>query len=320
MFPRIFGPEPKPLILGYHRVADETIDPWTLAVSPTHFEEQLRVLRRTRRPFSLTEFVGRLVAGELPPNAVALTFDDGYVDNLTAARPRLSAADIPATVFLATGYLDRGQPFWWDELARLILSDGALSSFELVVRGEAMRIDVDAGTPEHAGGAAKSRRAALWRIWQTLRRLEDEERRSIMTKLASVFARRDRPAMPGRAMTSDEVRSLVAGDLVTIGAHTVTHPMLAGLGAAACRREIRESKQACEVLCGGPITAFAYPYGDFDAEAREAAKAAGFAFACSTQQGPATAASDVFALPRIHVPDMDGDAFERAVRLASAER
>ena len=191
VFSRIFRARTEPGILGYHRVADKTIDPWTLAVSPTHFEEQLRVLRRTRRPFSLTEFVGRLVAGELPPNAVALTFDDGYVDNLTAARPRLSAADIPATVFLATGYLGRGQPFWWDELARLILSDGAPSSFELVVRGEAMRIDVDAGTPEHAGGATKSRRAALWRIWQTLRRLEDEERRRVMTKLALVFARRD---------------------------------------------------------------------------------------------------------------------------------
>jgi len=318
MFHRIFPPEPKPLILGYHRIADEAVDPWCLAVSPAHFEEQLRVLRRTRRPFPLTEFVDRLKAGELPSNAVTLTFDDGYVDNLVAAKPRLSAAEVPATVFLATGYLDRREPFWWDELARLILSEDAPSSFELVVRGEAMRIDFDAGSPERAGGAIKSRHAALWRIRQALRRLEDEERRPIMTKLASIFAKRDRPGALGRAMTSDEVRALVAEGLLAIGSHSVTHPMLAGLGAAACRREIDESKLACEALIGAPVAAFAYPYGDFDTEVRDTVKAVGFAFACSAQHGPATAASDIFALPRIHVTDMDGDAFEHALRLASA--
>ena len=318
VFRRIFPPGPKPLILGYHRVADETIDPWTLAVSPAHFEEQLLVLRRTRHPLPLAEFVDGLMAGELPPNAVALTFDDGYVDNLAAAKPRLSTADVPATVFLATGYLDRDEPFWWDALARLVLSGEVPPSFELVVRGEAMRIDFDAESPERAGDALKSRHAALFRIWQALRRLEDDERRSIMTKLASLLAKRDHLGIPGRAMSGNEVRALIADGLVMIGAHTVTHPMLGGLGAAACRREIQDSKLVCEALCGAPVTAFAYPYGDFDAEARETARAAGFAFACSTQQGPATAASDIFALPRVHIPDMDGDAFERALRLASA--
>ena len=56
------------------------------------------------------------MAGTLPLDAVALTFDDGYVDNLVFGKPRLEAADLPATVFLATGYIDRFEPFWWDEL------------------------------------------------------------------------------------------------------------------------------------------------------------------------------------------------------------
>src|SRR6267378_1680428 len=104
---RIRPPEPRPLILMYHRIANEPADPWGLAVSPAHFEEQLLVLRRTRRPVPLTEFVRHLAAGRLHPSAVAMTFDDGYADNLFAARPRLAAADVPATVFLATGFLDR---------------------------------------------------------------------------------------------------------------------------------------------------------------------------------------------------------------------
>ena len=114
---RFWPPKPKPLILMYHRIADEPIDYWGLAVSPVRFEEHLRVLRRTRHPLPLAEFFRKLIAGTLPQTAVALTFDDGYVDNLVAGKPRLAAADVPATVFLTTGYLDRLEPFWWDELA-----------------------------------------------------------------------------------------------------------------------------------------------------------------------------------------------------------
>jgi peptidoglycan/xylan/chitin deacetylase (PgdA/CDA1 family) len=317
MFHRVFPPEPKPLILGYHRIADEAVDPWSLAVSPTHFEEQLLALRRTRHPLPLTEFVDHLIADTLPANAVALTFDDGYVDNLVAAKPRLSAADVPATVFLATGYIGRLEPFWWDELARLVLRENAPLSFELVVRGEAMRIDYDTEFVEGEDGPIERRHAALLRIWEALRPLEDEERRSIMIELESIFSRRDHRRTLGRAMTREEVRALVAEGLVAIGAHTVTHPQLSRLGAAACHREITESKRACETFAGASVTAFAYPYGDFDADARETVKAAGFAFACSMQRGPVTAASDIFALPRIHVRNLDGDAFERVLRSAS---
>ena len=138
---RIWPPKPKPLILMYHRVADDPIDHWGLAVSPCRFEEHLQVLRATRHSLPLTEFVRALVAGTLPPDAVALTFDDGYVDNLVAAKPRLAAADVPATVFVTTGYVDRSEAFWWDELARLILPEGGPQSFELVIRGEPLRLD-----------------------------------------------------------------------------------------------------------------------------------------------------------------------------------
>ena len=134
-------PAPEPMILMYHRIADEPVDPWGLAVSPVHFEEQLQVLRRTRYPLPLTDFVRHLLAGTLPAHAVALTFDDGYADNFFAGKPQLAAADVPATVFLATGYLGRPGEFWWDELARLILLEHSPQSFELVVRGDAMHFE-----------------------------------------------------------------------------------------------------------------------------------------------------------------------------------
>ena len=316
---RIWPPKPKPLILLYHRIADDPIDHWKIAVSPTNFEEHLCVLRRTRHPLPLAEFVRSLITGSLRRDAVALTFDDGYVDNLVAGKPRLAASDVPATVFLATGHVDRPEAFWWDELASFILLETGPQRFEVMIGGKSMRFDFSAPGDGYARAASLSmRRKALSSLRQALRLLDDEERRRIMVKLRSVFGKRDHRVNLGRAMTGAEVRALVTDGLVTIGAHTVTHPVLPALGAAACHREITESKIACETLIRAPVTAFAYPYGDFDAKAREAVKTAGFAFACSTRHGFVVATSDIFALPRIHVSNFGGDEFERALDSASA--
>ncbi len=307
----------------YHRIAEPPVDPWGLAVSPAHFEEHLHVLRRTRQPFPLAEFIGRLISGTLPSNAVVLTFDDGYVDNLTVAKPLLAAANIPAIVFLPTGYINRSEAFWWDELATLILLDDILQKFELVVHGETMQFELNCEPAGHRCGGAlvassERRHGALHTIWQALRRLQNKERQLVMASLRLIFARSDHSALLGRAMTRDEVRTLTSDSLITIGAHTVTHPVLSGLEAAACQHEMTESKRACESLIGAPVTSFAYPYGDFDGKARAAVDAAGFTIAVSMQHGPTTIASDVLVLPRIHVRNVGGDAFEQALRLASA--
>ena len=135
-------PKPKPLILLYHRIAEPPpADPWGLSVSPAHFLEQVEVLSRTRQPFPLVEFVRSLIAGTLPSNAVALTLDDGYVDNLLSGKPLPGATDTPATLFLATGYIGSTEPFWWDELATLILMEASSQRFEFEIHDELMRCD-----------------------------------------------------------------------------------------------------------------------------------------------------------------------------------
>ena len=310
----------KPLILMYHRIADVPIDPWDLAVSQAYFAEQLDVLRRTRKPLPLTEFIGHLAAGTLPSNAVAITFDDGYVDNLVTGKPLLAAADIPATIFLATGYLGRSEAFWWDELTSLFLLGSGPEIFELAVRDKSIRFDFNDEPPPTAGTASatprKRRIAVLLRVWQMLRDLEDDERRLVIEKVRLLFGGIHHRACWGRPMTGAEVRAIASDNLITIGAHTVTHPALSYLKPAACHHEISESKRACEALVGAPIAQFAYPYGDFNADAREAVRASGFSAAFSIQNGPATVKSDILALPRVHVRNLDGHAFERA--LASA--
>jgi peptidoglycan/xylan/chitin deacetylase (PgdA/CDA1 family) len=316
----VWQPAPKPLILMYHRIADDRIDPWGLAVSPANFEEQLRVIRRHRHPLRLTEFVDRLMAGTLPAKAAALTFDDGYVDNLTAGKPRLAAADVPATIFLATGYLNCGEPFWWDELAQLILAGDGMQRCDLVVGGETIHIDLalenwqgeDRGMP---ADMSEKRHFILGRLWQSLRHLGSDERRSTIATIRSVFARSGILKMPGRAMTDEEVRTIAADGLVAIGAHTVTHPVLAGLDGPACRHEVNESKRVCEGLIGGSIGTFAYPYGDYDAAAREMVRTAGFTIACSTRSAPVDPDYDILTLPRLQVTNVGGDAFEQMLQL-----
>jgi peptidoglycan/xylan/chitin deacetylase (PgdA/CDA1 family) len=282
-------------------------------------------LRRTRRPVPLMEFVRNLTASTLHASTVAVTFDDGYADNLFAAKPRLAAADVPATIFLATGFLDLQEEFWWDELARLFLLGDGPRSFELTVRGHTMHFDFDADLPAgdtegwRAWSAPVTRRQAAYvAVWDSLRHLKEEQRETLMIEVRSKMSKRDRPPGSGRPMTRAEVGALLTDGLVTIGAHTVSHPLLTREQTEIRHFEILESKAVCEALSGGPVAAFAYPYGDLDAEVRAAVMDAGFACGCATTNGPVTAASDIFALPRMQVLDWDGEALERALRSAAA--
>jgi peptidoglycan/xylan/chitin deacetylase (PgdA/CDA1 family) len=318
---RLFPPKPGPLILMYHRIADEPIDPWGLAVSPANFKEQLEVLRRTRRPLSLTDFVLGLAAKTLPADAVAVTFDDGYVDNLIAGKPLLAAADVPATVFLATGYLGRADEFWWDELAALMLVEGEGRDLEITIRGETRWFNLDNDTLDsnrwHAwlDPPRTARQEAYLAVWRALRALNMQEREVVMAKLRSTLASLPPRAGTGRPMSGEEVQALMRDRLITIGAHTVTHPALTELDAPARRREISISKHACEALTGSEVRTFAYPFGDLDADVRAAVCEAGFICACSSRYGSAAAGSDMFVLPRIPVTNLGGAEFERSLRL-----
>ena len=142
---RRLRPRPvRPVILMYHRVADVRVDPWELAVPPAVFDAQLAVLRETRQPLAMSDFVGRAQRGTLPPNAVAVTFDDGYADTLRQAQPRLAAAGVPATLFLATAFVGQAVEYWWDELARGILERDAALDDAVTIGGVVCRLELPA--------------------------------------------------------------------------------------------------------------------------------------------------------------------------------
>src|SRR3954452_3089893 len=120
------GFAPEALILLYHRVADRPSDPQLLCVTPDHFAEHLDILHKYMYPMSLRQFMQQADNNSLRRRSVIITFDDGYTDNAYAARDLLERYDLPATIFVTSGYVDQRRELWWDELERLLLQPGVL--------------------------------------------------------------------------------------------------------------------------------------------------------------------------------------------------
>ena len=105
---------PRGLVLMYHRVAGPRRDPQQLDVRAANFDAQLAVIERTALPLPLDEFELRRREGRLPARAVAVTFDDGYADNLHTAAPLLARHGIPATIYVTAGMIGSTAGFPWD--------------------------------------------------------------------------------------------------------------------------------------------------------------------------------------------------------------
>ncbi len=179
-----FAISPPPIILCYHRIFEPETDPHLLSVSPDHFREQLEVVRRIAQPLSLDELSRALERGDLSRRGVVITFDDGYLDNLENALPILRAAEIPATIYIATGYVGSNREFWWDDLERLTLGPEKLPTIvRLTIDGRSCEWDlgtdfeVDPEWNVLATGARSARQHIFCELHATLRPLAAERQR-----------------------------------------------------------------------------------------------------------------------------------------------
>jgi len=292
------------LILGYHRISDVDWDPFSLSVSPKHFAEHLEILRTHARPLPLADLIRSL--DDRPPHAgIALTFDDGYADNLSLAKPLLAKHGVPATIFVAPSH--GGSEFWWDALSRLLAPGHELPDAIRVSVGKeryTWKIRSDP-TDVHA------RRRLLSAIHKRLLVLSPSEIRSIIDELATTVSTRSSGRPAHRALTAEEVAEVAEGDLVDIGAHGMTHSLLAPLPLSDQESEIKQSKDFLERLLGRPVLGFSYPYGSVSVETMTLVRCSGFAFACASQTDVASHRSNRFLLPRFWIPNWDGPTFSR---------
>jgi peptidoglycan/xylan/chitin deacetylase (PgdA/CDA1 family) len=318
------GSRPGTLILLYHRVAEPCTDPWSLSVTPRHFDEHLEVLREHARPIRLQRLSRGLLEGDLPDRSVVVTFDDGYADNLHNAKPLLERHETPATVFLTTGYIGQEREFWWDELDRLLLQPGTLpETLRLSVSGSIYRWEL--GKAAYYNSEDALRRLRYWRawgvfrsryrlyrsLWKLLHPLTEDERRTVLDELLA-WANSGPVGRPThRPLSLKEAAELAQGKLVEIGAHTVTHPALPKLSVASQRDEIQQSKARLEEILGHPVTSFSYPHGYLSEETVAIVREAGFACACSSVADIIRPSTDRFRLPRVVVQDWNGEEFAK---------
>ena len=294
---------PRLSILIFHRVLAKPDALLPGEPDAALFEARMRLVKSAFKVMPLTDAARHLRERTLPANAACITFDDGYADNASVALPILQRVGIPATFFVATGFLDGGR-MWNDTV------------IEAVRMVEGPRLDVTAlglGLWDCATDA--ERVAAIAGLLDDLKYRPQAERTQKVAELAAHAGLGNRSEL---MMTRDQVRGLQAAGM-TVGGHTVTHPILTTLDAGQARREIDDGKRELEAIVGAPIPLFAYPNGkpgcDYDKTHVALARELGFDAAVSTGWGTSDDRSDPFQLPRFTPWDLAMNRF--GLRLAA---
>ncbi|WP_416672252.1 polysaccharide deacetylase family protein [Egbenema bharatensis] len=315
---------PGALILMYHRIAEANSDPWSLCVTPKHFAEHLEILRDYGSLLHLKELTRKLDDRKSIHRSIVVTFDDGYADNFYYAKPLLEKYDVPATVFVTTGSIDQKHEFWWDELDRLLLQPGTLpESLQLDTGdrtyqwelGEAVNYSqADSQRDRHwrmEAGKDPTPRHALYRsLYHLFQFLPAHEQRQLLDEVRSWANIEPVSRSTHRSLSSEELVAL-GGELVEIGAHTVSHPFLAKLPIASQLNEIQQSKNHLEEILGYSVTSFSYPNGSYVSETIPIVQEAGFECACCSIADRVQPNGNHFLLPRVVVEDWDSEAFSR---------
>lgn len=262
------------LVLGYHNVGPTWR--WPMLRADRHpaanFARQMTALRKLTNIVPLDQALTDITQGRpLPPRAVAITFDDGYRDNLTSAVPILSRLGIPATVYLVPDFLSHRVHAWWERLSWALTSAQATS------------IDVDGARLGLSGPADRVR--ALNVIEADLKRCDSATRHARVDRLVDALEPRGECRTGDLFMNWDEARDLVRTG-VAIGSHTMSHAILAREDRQVQRDDLRESRETLQQRLGVPVHTLAYPNGqadDYDTTTIAAAQEAGYTHAVTTR-------------------------------------
>ncbi|MDO5102166.1 MAG: polysaccharide deacetylase family protein [Lautropia sp.] len=296
------------LVLMYHRVIDDPrADPFELGmcVSRQRFAEQLAWLKKSAQVLPLDVAVTRLLAGEpLPPRSVAITFDDGYRDNLQIAAPMLKQYELPATVYVVTGKLEENIPLWWDQVIAM-MAGTSKSTLDTLALGLPELPPTLSLSPNHRRDTCILLLETLWS--HNALRIEET-----LSRLAAQLKPADLPWLKAERMTPAEVQA-IAAEGFSIGGHTVSHVDPKHLNRDQLLHELSTSRQTLQNLCQQPVDSFAYPGGRSSVWMPDLLAQAGFHHAVSTIRGINQAPVDRYAIARIGMPNTPMGDFKRAI-------
>ena len=278
----------KLLVLTYHRVL-ETYDPIINEIDAVQFTQQMETLADYFNVISLAEGVERLQSGTLASGSVCVTFDDGYRDNFDVALPILSALNLPATFFVATGYLGNG--IMWNDVIIESMRSTSLQEIDLC----------EFGLGKHAVNTESERIQLvdlLLGSWKYKRVDERDRLARRLQELAQV------ELSQRIMMTEEEVIELSKAGM-EIGGHTINHPILAATELPEAKQQIVECKHELQAMIDKEVRFFAYPNGrsekDYLNEHVNAVKEAGYVAALTTNDGYINHDANMYELPRVSV-------------------
>lgn len=289
-------------ILAYHRVCDIgneaefPFDPDLVSASSAAFAWQMNYLKERYHPITFQLLLNVLDGKEqLPRRPVIVTFDDGYDDNYLNAFPVLRSLDMPATIFVSTGYVGSSKPFWFDLVAHILHNapNGVLTVKELKLTLS-------------MGSGADSRHAAAASLVAELKRVSNAQRLDVLGWLEHEYAGSMKTGdfRLSRPLDWNQIREMSAAG-IEFGSHTVSHPILSRLDDAELKRELTESRRRLEQELGKTAPVLAYPVGgpeEFNDKVVRGAVSAGYRLGVSYMPGMNRLGSmDRFRLRRQHV-------------------
>ncbi len=240
----------EPRILMYHRFSDPPVKGWA---SPQFFEQQVRHIKDNYNPFSLVGLMQyKREHGRMPRHAIVITVDDGYRDFYQYAYPILKKYQVPATLFVTTGFIERKLWLWPDKITWL------LNQVDLIQ--DAVKIDT---LRSEAGPVNAETRQVYWQQWNDhALSLPDDEKHRFIDELARHFGKAFPESIPPEFEPSswDELAEMQHNG-VEIGGHTVTHPSLGRVSKSQAKTEIVGCSVELNENLGRRPRTFCYPNG-----------------------------------------------------------
>jgi peptidoglycan/xylan/chitin deacetylase (PgdA/CDA1 family) len=288
----------KAFVLMYHRVLN-SVDSQMLFVQPgmfvttSSFEKQVVFLKKRFEVVFLEDLVEKVLNGESNGGLCAITFDDGWRDNYTDAFSVLKKYSIPATIFLATGFVGTNRIFWPEEIcyyldrsiANKLSFDGAPLSL--------VRFNKEISSYDPCKQESHFERSI-----EILKEFSQNEREEILRYFRGMF-RIDPP--PRQMLNWDEVCEMHVSGLVRFGAHTVNHEILDKVPLLKAREEISKSREEIENHLGIRISTFAYPNGNNNGSLQKMLAESGYNAAVTTRKGFLERGMPRMEIPRIAI-------------------
>ena len=301
----LFGSE-KVRILLYHRVLDlqrekDFCSLPGIIVSVKMFDEQMKYLSENYNVISLENLVDSLKNNlPFPKKGVVITFDDGWKDNFSFAFPTLKKYNLPATIFLTSGYIGTNKTFWPEQVISILKSEKNLKE-KLKNLSDEIYPSVIQDYLDDLVECKKPYLDVLTDLIEHLKYLTEVKREVIIDDLKKRMKPSSELFSDNPSLLNWEEIGILEKNYISFGSHSINHPILTQLDKTEAKKEIFDSKKEIEKKLGGPVLAFAYPNGDLNDWVKDLVKQAGYLGAVALGAGLNDGHTDVFSLNRRNI-------------------